>query len=323
MSGMHGAVEDYLTLRRALGFKLADHGWLLRDFARYLERAGATVITTELALRWATGSVGTQTWCAARLSVVRGFARYLHTLDPATEVPPAGLLTYRRRHARPYLYSDADIGRLLSAALDLTPAPRAATYYTMLGLLAVSGLRVGEVLRLDRDDVDLSNGLLRVWVSKFGKSREVPVHPSTVTMLARYANLRNEAYPRPKHPSFFLTTRATRPDITVVHKTFRLLCRRAGLENPNTPGRPRIHDLRHTFAVSTLTNWYAADVDVRTWLPALSTYLGHMSPATTYWYLHACPQLMTEAVKRLETPSGIRHDLPRPDPARVLHRTAR
>ena len=115
-------------------------------------------------------------------------------------MPPAGLLTYRRRHARPYLYSDAEIGRLLSAALDLTPAPRAATYHTMIGLLAVSGMRVGEALRLDRDDVDLSNGLLRVRVSKFGKSREVPVHPSTVTMLARYANLRNEAYPRPKHP---------------------------------------------------------------------------------------------------------------------------
>jgi integrase/recombinase XerD len=198
-------------------------------------------------LRWATGSAGTQTWSAARLSVVRGFARYLHTLDPATEVPPAGLLTYRRRRARPYLYSDADIGRLLSAALDLTPAPRAATSYTMLGLLAVTGMRVGEVIRLDRDDVDLQGGLLRVWMSKFGKSREVPVHPSTVTMLARYANLRNEAYPRPKHPSFFLTTWATRPDITVVHKTFRLLCRRAGLEDPNTPGRPRIHDLRHTW----------------------------------------------------------------------------
>ena len=160
------------------------------------------------------------------------------------------------------------------------------------------------MLRLDRDDVDLSNGLLRVWVSKFGKSREVPVHPSTVTMLARYANLRNEAYPRPKHPSFFLTTRATRPDITVVHKTFRLLCRRAGLEDPNTPGRPRIHDLRHTLAVRTLLDWYADGVDVQARLPWLSTYLGHVEPSSTYWYLWAAPELMAMAAERLETTLG-------------------
>jgi integrase/recombinase XerD len=307
MNDMHSAVEDYLTMRRALGFKLADHGWLLRDFVRYLERAGATAITTELALRWASGSTGTQTWCAARLSVVRGFARYLHTIDPATEVPPVGLLTYRRHRARPYLYSDADIGRLLRAALDLTPAPRAATYYTMLGLLAVSGMRVGEVLRLDRDDVELSSGLLRVWVSKFGKSREVPVHATTVTMLARYARLRDETYPTPKQPSFFLTTRATRPDITVVHKTFRLLCQRGGLEDPDTPGRPRIHDLRHTLAVRTLLDWYAADVDVQTRLPWLSTYLGHVEPSSTYWYLWAAPELMATAAQRLTTTLG---DLP-------------
>jgi integrase len=242
MSTIQDAIDDYLVVRRALGFKLADHGWLLRDFARYLHREGATVITAELALRWATSASGSQTWKAARLTVVRGFARYLRTLDPATEVPPTGLLAYRRQHAQPYLYSDADIDRLLAAARKLTPASRAATYQTMLGLLAVSGMRVGEAIRLDRDDVDLQAGLLRVWSSKFGKSREIPLHPSTATMLARYAEHRAQAYPRPRQPSFFLTTWATRPDVTVVHKTFRQLCQRAGLEDPHTPGLPRIHD---------------------------------------------------------------------------------
>lgn len=307
MSALREAVEDYLTMRRSLGFKLADHGWLLTDLVRHLEQAGATTITTELTLEWATRSSGTQTWHAAKLSVARGFARYLHTLDPATEVPPTGLLSYRRRRTRPYLYSDTDLDRLLSAALALTPALRAATYYTLLGLVAVTGLRVGEAIRLDRDDVDLQAGLLRVWVSKFGKSREVPLHPSTVTVLASYAGQRDRLCPRLKAPSFFLTTWGTRPHVSVVHKTFRTLCQRSGLDDPRTPGRPRVHCLRHTFAVRTLLDWYAAGADVQARLPWLSTYLGHVEPASTYWYLSAAPELMSTAAERLAAALG---DLP-------------
>jgi integrase/recombinase XerD len=249
MSGLRDKVHDYLTIRRALGFKLEDHGWLLSDFVGYLEQAGAATITTELAPRWATSSSGTQTWYAARLSVVRGFARYLRTLDPATQVPPSGLLSYQRRRATPYLYSDADIGRLVAAGGALTPPLRAATYSTLLGLLAVTGLRVGEAIRLDRDDVDVQDGLLTVWLSKFNKSREVPLHPSTMTALAAYARGRDQLGARPKEPSFFVSTKGARLDTSVAHKTFRNLCRRAGLNRTAGSRRPRIHDYADLFVM--------------------------------------------------------------------------
>lgn len=245
MSAIRDAAEDYLAIRRALGFKLDDHGWLLASLTRHLEQAGAASITTELALGWATSSPGTQTWHAARLSVARGFARYLATLDPATQVPPDGLLTYRRRRARPHLYSEEEISLLLDAARELTPAIRAATYPALIGLLAASGLRVGEALRLDQDDVDLGRGLLTVRMTKFGKSRQVPLHPTTVAALAGYARRRDQLCQRPKAPSFFLNSWATRPHVTVVHKTFRELCHRAGVQDFRHPGRPRLHDLRH------------------------------------------------------------------------------
>jgi integrase len=242
MSAIGDAAGDYLAIRRALGFKLDDHGWLLASFARYLEQNGAVSITTELALAWATSSPGTQTWHAARLSAARGFARYLATFDPATQVPPEGLLTYRRRRATPHLYSGEEISLLLDAARELTPAIRAATYPALIGLLAASGLRVGEALRLDRSDVDLDRGLLTVQMTKFGKSRQVPLHPSAVSALAAYARRRDQLCPAPKAPSFFLSSWATRPHVTVVHKTFRELCRSAGVQDPRHPGRPRLHD---------------------------------------------------------------------------------
>lgn len=245
MSAIRDAAEDYLAIRRALGFKLDDHGWLLASLTRHLEQAGAASITTDLALGWATSSPGTQTWHAARLSVARGFARYLATLDPATQVPPEGLLTYRRRRARPHLYSEEEISLLLDAARELTPAIRAATYPALIGLLAASGLRVGEALRLDQDDVDLSRGLLTVRMTKFGKSPQVPLHPTTVAGLAGYARRRDQLCQRPKVPSFFLNSWATRPHVTVVHKTFRELCHCAGVQDPRHPGRPRLHDFRH------------------------------------------------------------------------------
>jgi integrase len=284
MSALRDAAEDYLAIRRSLGFRLDDHGWLLASLTRHLEQAGAASITTELALAWATSSPGTQTWHAARLSVARGFARYLATLDPATQVPPEGLLTYRRRRARPHLYSEEEISLLLDAAQKLTPAIRAATYPALIGLLAASGLRVGEALRLDHDDADLGRGLLTVRMTKFGKSRQVPLHPTTVAALDGYARRRDQLCPRPKAPSFFLSSWATRPHVTVVHKTFRELCRRAGVQDPRHPGRPRLHDFRHTFAVRALLGWHTAGADVQARLPWLSTYMGHVDPSSTYWY---------------------------------------
>jgi len=245
VSRLRDAVEDYLAIRRALGFKLTAHGWLLADFAGFVEQAGVSTVTTALALAWATSSSGTPSWCAARLSMVRGFAGYLRTLDPATEVPAAGLLSYQRRRATPYLYSDADIAGLLTAALELGPPLRAATYHTLIGLVTVSGMRTGEAIRLDRDDVDLREGALTVRLSKFNNSREVMVHPSTTTALRAYARQRDQLCPSPNTSSFLVSTRGSRLDASVVQKTFRDLCRRAGLDNPQVPNRPRLIDLRH------------------------------------------------------------------------------
>jgi integrase len=202
MTGLHEAVADYLTIRRALGFKLVEHQRLLNDFATFLEQAGASTITTELAVAWAIRSNGTESWKAARLSVIRGFAGYMRTIDPATEIPLTGILIARKRYAIPYLYSQQEIGRLLAEATALRPPLRAATYHTLLGLLAVSGMRIGEALRLDRDDVDLDAGVLTIRLTKFNKSRQLPVHPSTTAALTRYDRQRDELCPQPNAPSF-------------------------------------------------------------------------------------------------------------------------
>lgn len=242
MSALRDAVADYLTIRRALGFKLADHEWMLADFASYLEQAGASTITTELALAWATRTHGTESWKAARLSVVRGFARHLRTIDPTAEIPPTGVLIHRKRYAIPYLFADAEIDRLLAAAGGLTPPLRAATYYTLIGLLAVAGMRIGEAIGLDRDDVDLQAGVLTIRLTKFGKSRQLPLHSSTIAALARYDAQRDDLYPKPTAPSFFVSTCGTRLCKRNAQLTFRVLCRGAGLEGPGGLPRPRLHD---------------------------------------------------------------------------------
>ena len=304
---MHEAVADYLTIRRALGYKLIEHERQLYGFASFLEHAGALTITTELALKWASRTQGTEGWKAARLSMVRGLAVYLRTIDPATEIPPTGLLLHRKRYAIPYLYSDQEISRLLTQAAVLTPPPRAALHYTLIGLLAVTGMRIGEALRLDRDDVDLDAGVLTIRKTKFGKSRQLPLHPTTVEALARYAKQRDELSPRPSTPSFFVSTRGNRPDKRNAQYVFRKLCRRAGIERPRGSPQPRAHDLRHSFAVRTLLDQHRDGIDVQARMLWLSTYLGHVEPSDTYRYLTAAPELLALAAKRLETTLG---DLP-------------
>jgi integrase/recombinase XerD len=245
MTILRDAVADYLTIRRALGFKLVEHQRLLRDFAGFLEQAGADTITTELAVAWAVRCRGTEGWKAARLSVIRGFAGYMRSLDPATEIPPTGILIARKHYAVPYLYSQHEIGWLLAEAAALRPPLRAATYYTLLGLLAVSGMRIGEALRLDRDDVDLDAGVLTIRLTKFGKSRQLPLHPSTTAALARYDRRRDKLCLKPKAPSFFISTRSNRLDKSGAQYVFRILRRRAGIERPPGSPQPRLHDLRH------------------------------------------------------------------------------
>ena len=236
--------------------------------------------------------------------MVRGFAAYLHSLDPAHQVPPADLLPRRSRRATPYLYRDEEIAALLAAAGRLRFPLRVATYRTLIGLLAVTGLRVGEAIRLDRGDLDVAHELLVVRDSKFGKSREVPLHPSTMRALRGYLRLRDRLQPPPSAPALFISPAGTRLLYCNVHATFRQLRRRAGLQPRSASCRPRIHDLRHTFAIRTLLDGYQHEGDVQPRLSLLATYLGHVHPDSTYWYLSAAPELLALAGQRLERHLG-------------------
>ena len=305
MNDLRHALDDYLAIRRSLGYKLARTGLLLADFVGYLEVNGADTITTDAALAWATlPPNGKSDWWAQRLSVVRAFARHLHAIDPAHEVPPVGLLPGRSHRATPYLYSDADINALMAAARGFRSPLRVATFETLVGLLAVTGLRVGEALRLDRDDVDLTEGVLTIRLSKFAKSREVPLHATTVDALVAYTRERDRLYRRPSTPAFFISTAGTRVLYCNAHHGWLDLVRRAGLEPRSARCRPRPHDLRHSFAVRTLLDWYRDGADVQARMPLLSTYLGHVHPANTYWYLSAAPELLALVAARLDAVAG-------------------
>ncbi|MEV4245876.1 tyrosine-type recombinase/integrase [Streptosporangium canum] len=311
MSALREQAEDYLAMRRALGFKLTTWGDKLLSFVGYLESTGASVITTEAAVAWATSTPRASTdpvhW-ARRMDVVRIFARHLKVLDPATEVPPEDVLSHRYRRITPYLYSPAEITGLLQAAGRLAPQLRAETWQTVLGLLAVTGLRVSEACRLDRDDVDLRSGVLTVRDSKFGKSRDVPVHESTAVALRRYDRLRDHLCPATVVPSFFVSTCGTRLDAANMPADFAGLLKVAGIAPVPGRRRQRIHDLRHTFTVATLLEWYQAGADVQARLPLLATYLGHIDPKSTYWYLSGSPELLSLVAARLEHAFGDRDE---------------
>jgi len=301
MTPLRQALDDYLTMRRGLGYKLERAEKLLAQFLAYLDEVGADNVTVEHALAWARLPADSDpSWRSQRLSVVRGFAAYLRTLDPAAEVPAAELLPWRRRRATPYLYTDAEIAALIAACASLRFPLRVATYGTLLGLLAVSGLRVGEAIRLDRGDLDLERGLLLVRDSKFGKSRELPLHATAVRALRTYLRRRQRLQPRPQTEALFVSLAGTRLRYSNVNWTFLRLVRRAGLKPRSATCRPRLHDLRHSFAVRTVLDAYRADSDVQARLPLLSTYLGHVDPAATYWYLSAAPELLALAGQRLE-----------------------
>jgi integrase len=305
MNVLRSALEDYLALRRSLGFKLDRAGRLLAQFIAYCEAVGAETVTTELALSWATlPEGGSPSWLAQRLSVVRGFARHFALIDGRSEVPPADLLPDRTHRATPYLYSTEEILRLMAAAGTLPSPLRRATFSTLVGLLSVTGMRIGEALRLDRDDVDLAQRILVVRDSKFGKSREIPVHETTARALGAYARRREELCPQASSPAFFVSLAGTRLRYDGFHLTFLGLVREAGITPRSATCRPRPHDLRHTFAVSTLIGWSRDGGDVEPRLARLSTYLGHVHPANSYWYLSAAPELLSLAAVRLEAATG-------------------
>jgi integrase len=300
MTDLSAAVDSYLALRRGLGFTLVDAGSLLPNFVGYLHGKGAEHVSTELALAWATLPVNAgPIWWRQRLGTVRGFAEYLANIDPQTEVPPRDLLPARQQRVAPYLYSDADIAALMAAARSLNPPLRAATYETFIGLLSVTGLRLGEALALDRDDLNKDGLLLIVRHAKRG-GRKVPLHESTVRALEGYFDCVDRHLPEPVSPSVFVSIRGTRMNKDSMHATFPVLIDRAGLRGQGQRTRPRIHDLRHTFAVRQLIDWHqqCADVDAR--IPLLSAVLGHSDPASTYWYLEAAPELFAIIGERLE-----------------------
>jgi integrase/recombinase XerD len=307
MSVLALRAEEYLRLRRCLGHELAEAVRLLPRFVAYLDDIGAPTVTIDAALAWSLqpdAGPGTSLR-ARRMTVARGFARHMAGIDAHTQVPPLGLVHYCQRWRRPFIYAPADIDVLMAQATAAIPSVlRAATYRTLIGLLAVTGMRVGEALRLRRSDIEWVEGVATVYATKFGKSRELPLTPTTMDALACYARTRNEYQPRPPAATFFVSTKGTAVLYSDFGATFRELVDAAGIGN-GAPPHPRIHDLRHTFAVRTLVNWYRSGEDVNAKLPCLSTYLGHRDPVSTYWYLSAAPELLALAADRLQAPREV------------------
>jgi integrase/recombinase XerD len=304
MTRLRRAAEDYLAMRRTLGFKLTTQGRHLMSFIDYCESAGADRITADLALEWATTTRSGSThdaYLARRLMTVRIFARHYKTLDPDSEIPPEDALPHHKCRIAPYLDSPTEITALIEAAGRLTPPLRAATWQTLIGLLAVTGMRKSEACRLDDDHIDLDNATLVVLDSKFGKSRQLFLAGSTVTALGNYQQRRDRLCPHRSEPSFFISTRGTRLNVHNLSYTFAGLVDQAAITVPAGHRRPRVHDLRHCFTVATVIDFYRDGGDVQARLPILSTWLGHIDPKSTYWYLQQVPQLLALAAGRLQS----------------------
>jgi integrase len=307
MNTLRQAVDEYLNLRRQLGFQLREAGKALPDFVTFMEHQHAPFITQALALAWAQQPVDAQpAYWARRLSMVRGFARYHRASDPRTEIPAPGLLPFQPQRARPYLYTDEEIHNLLDAALNMPHRyERGAllpwVYYCLFGLLSVSGLRVSEARNLTLEDVDWQAGVLTIRGTKFGKTRLVPLHASTCQVLAAYLERRQRHWAgRAVSAYLFVSSWGNRLDGGQIHRAFYALSRQIGLRGAGDRHGPRLHDFRHRFATNTLVNWYRCDQDPERRLPLLSAYLGHVHVADTQWYLEGAPELMREAMRRLE-----------------------
>lgn len=302
MRALSKHLDDYLKMRRQLGFKLRDAEGLLRQFVRFAKKHGVSTITTKLALRWAAPSKMSPARSAARLGTVRQFAEYMCAIDPRTEVPAQKLLPYHYRRRTPHFYGADEKRRLIEAARQIDPENpiKGTTFSILLGLLAVTGMRINEAVSLERSDVDLVAGLLTVRHAKGNKSRLVPLHRSTQEALHRYVGARNKVFPRPLSSKFFVAEKGVPPHLSTVNRWFLRVARQLGLRREGDRHGPRVHDLRHYFAIQTLLHWYRANVDVEVHLPELSAYLGHVHVRDTYWYLSATPELLRLATRRWE-----------------------
>jgi integrase/recombinase XerD len=302
------AAASYLQTRRSLGYQLQAHGRLLMSYIADLEASGQATVTAANAVAWATRPAGASpVWHARRLSVARCFARYLSATDPSCQVPPAWLLPARYSRVAPYIYTQQQIDALVHAAGTLGSPLPAASCQAVISLLATTGMRIGEAIALTRADADLNGGIITVLNGKHGASRHVPLHPTLTRMLQRYAERRDRLCPAPRSDRFFLTRAGTPLPPGQLQDAFARLLVHAGITVPAGQRPPRMHDLRHTFAVMTIRDWYREGEDVQARLPILSTMLGHIAPAHTYWYLTATPDLLTLAAQRLHDHLG---DLP-------------
>lgn len=298
MSVLDDHVRRYIALRRAVGYRAVYEHWLV-EFAGQLDAAGEPTVTVAAALAWAQQASSTDSAAGHRLAAVRGFARYLQAFDPAAEVPPRAACPVDLSRRAPYIYTPAEIGALIAAANTLEPSMWGSTMATLIGLMAATGIRPGEAYRLGRDDADLVEGVLRLVDSKFGRSRQIPLHPTTVTALGHYTAVRDAAIVHPGADTFFLTPTGRAVRSPHASPAFRAARIAAGITSP-LGGRARLGDLRHTFAVTTLLEWHRDNLDVQRRLPLLSAYLGHLNPACTYWYLEATPELMGVVAARLD-----------------------
>ncbi len=303
MSPLHDSLSDYLRIRRALGYKLLGTERCLGSYLEYLKQTGEQVISIENAVSFARLSPAPGSW-SRRLGQVRCFARYMHVLDPAHQVPPRDLLPVLKRRTVPYLYARQEIVAIMDVAASLSNPLQAATFRTLIGLLAVTGMRSGEAIGLDIEDLDLDAGLLLIREGKFGKSRLLPLHRSTLAALQAYRRLRCAYRPDREPQALFITMTGRRISRGYFSNMFRSLAESAGVRARSQHCKPRAHDLRHSFAVATLLDWYRDGVEVAPRMPLLSTYLGHAHPKHTYWYLHAAPELLTLAAERLENNDG-------------------
>jgi integrase len=304
MSGLADHLADYLALRRALGYRLVDDGRQLARFVAFCDERCERTVTITTAMAWASSQDVSAGQTSRRLSMVRRFASYLVAFDEDTQVPPADLVYAPQARTTPYLYSPEEVAALIGAARRLQPQLRGATIATAVGLMAATGLRTGEVVALDRDDVDLPAGVLAVRDSKWHKSRLVPIHDSVAAALDRYRHVRDRTIPAPHTDAFLVSVTGSRLRPGELTGRFRALLADLGIQAPPFRRPPRLYDLRHTFAVSTLVDWHAAGADVQARLPILSTYLGHLNPASTYWYLHAAPQLLGVVAQRVARATG-------------------
>ena len=299
-------MQQYLSLRRSLGFGLIKVDSTLRSFVAFAEREAACHVTTDLALRWVKLSTAKEpATLADRLNTVRRFAIWRSAVDKRTEVPPKNLLPYRYQRKTPYIYSDGEIEGLVRAARQL-PSPkglRGPTYATLFGLIAATGMRIREAVSLDRQDVDLEERLLSIRESKFRKSRLVPVHVTTRDALTGYAENRDRIFPKLQSVAFFISERGTRVTHWAARDNFAVVSRQIGIRKKIKGKRvgcgPRLHDMRHRFAARTLVDWYRAGINVEREIHKLSTYLGHAHVNDTYWYLEAVPELLELATQKL------------------------